>query len=30
MQREVATGTIDGEYEERFAPVIDEFARNFD
>jgi CubicO group peptidase (beta-lactamase class C family) len=30
VQREVATGTIDGEYEERFAPVIDEFARNFD
>ncbi len=23
-------GTIDGDYEERFAPVIDEFARNFD
>jgi CubicO group peptidase (beta-lactamase class C family) len=23
-------GTIDGDYEDRFAPVIDEFARNFD
>ena len=30
LQRELAAGLIAGEYDERFAPVVEEFVRNFD
>jgi CubicO group peptidase (beta-lactamase class C family) len=30
LERELAAGVVAGEYDERFAPVVDEFVRNFD
>ena len=30
LQRELAAGTVAGTYDDRFAPVVDEFVRNFD
>jgi CubicO group peptidase (beta-lactamase class C family) len=30
LQRELAAGQLAGSYDERFAPVVDEFVRNFD
>ena len=30
LQRELAAGVVAGEYDDRFAPVVEEFVRNFD